>query len=361
MHVSRGRKHIATAVLSAAALGLSLAPTAHAQTVTNPADHPFPVTVTIDGQTYTDGRDTLPGFDDIACTAIPYVSYDFGQNLVIYKDSDGQILDTAKWTEWSRTTTYQNWLDDQKTPTPTATPTATTQATATPTASAGGGTTTTQTTNTGTTNQTSTTTGSTGKTNTTKSTTKTQTTKNSSGKSQTTKSTTNKSSNTKSSTTKSSSTATPTPTSTSTSSSSSSSSSSGSTTNGSTGTDTSSSAPDGGADAAVDPAATTDPAVAADTTGAGTDPAVQTGVADPAATTAVVAPNGQTVTPAGQNVPVSAGTGESAEQYQLASQTAGNVGDTRFAGILILVALTAVGFFCLAFGGVRQHLFGRSR
>ena len=30
---------------------------AHAQGVTNPADHPAPISVTIDGQTYTDGRD----------------------------------------------------------------------------------------------------------------------------------------------------------------------------------------------------------------------------------------------------------------------------------------------------------------
>ena len=47
------------------------------QGVTNPADHPAPITVTIDGQTYHDGLDTLPGYDDYACTPIPNVQYDF--------------------------------------------------------------------------------------------------------------------------------------------------------------------------------------------------------------------------------------------------------------------------------------------
>ena len=50
-----------------------------------------------------------------------------------------------------------------------------------------------------------------------------------------------------------------------------------------------------------------------------------------------------------------------ATKYQLASQTVGNVGDTRLAGIGILVALVALGFFCLAFGEFRQQLFGRRR
>ncbi len=38
------------------------------------------ITVTIDGQTYHDGLDTLPGYDDEACTPIPNVQYDFADN-----------------------------------------------------------------------------------------------------------------------------------------------------------------------------------------------------------------------------------------------------------------------------------------
>ena len=52
---------------------------AHAQGITNPAEHPAPITVTIDGQTYHDGLDTLPGYDDEACTPIPNVQYDFAE------------------------------------------------------------------------------------------------------------------------------------------------------------------------------------------------------------------------------------------------------------------------------------------
>ena len=40
---------------------LAAAPAARAQGITNPAEHPAPITVTIDGQKYTDGLDTLPG------------------------------------------------------------------------------------------------------------------------------------------------------------------------------------------------------------------------------------------------------------------------------------------------------------
>ena len=72
----------------------------------------------------------------------------------------------------------------------------------------------------------------------------------------------------------------------------------------------------------------------------------------------------------GTTVPVGAGSGTGtgpvaavadATNYQLASQTVGSVGDTRLAGVGILVALVALGFFCLAFGEFRQQLFGRRR
>ena len=47
---------------------------------------------------------------------------------------------------------------------------------------------------------------------------------------------------------------------------------------------------------------------------------------------------------------------------KLASQTADLAfgdSDTRLAGVGILVALIALGFFTLAFGEIRNHLFGR--
>ncbi len=89
--------------LGAVALGAALfamAPAAGATDITNPADHPYPITVTIDGQTYHDGQDTLPGYDDYACTAIPNVSYDFADNEIDYYDDDGNLITTAHWTEW---------------------------------------------------------------------------------------------------------------------------------------------------------------------------------------------------------------------------------------------------------------------
>ena len=42
--------------------------------------------MTIDGQTYRDGADTLPGYDDDACTPIPNVQYDFADNQIQYYD-----------------------------------------------------------------------------------------------------------------------------------------------------------------------------------------------------------------------------------------------------------------------------------
>jgi len=76
----------------------SIAPAAHAQGVTNPAKNPSPIEVTIDGQTYSDGRDTLPGYDDVACTPIPGIQYDFENDQIQYYDSYGKLLKTANWT-----------------------------------------------------------------------------------------------------------------------------------------------------------------------------------------------------------------------------------------------------------------------
>ena len=116
---------------------LATAAPAQAQDVTNPAAHPFPVTVTIDGQTYKDGRDTLPGYDDILCTPIPNVQYDFAEGQILYYNGEGELLETARWREWDRISSYQAWLKQQQngTPTATATPAPTTAAPA-PTSSA---------------------------------------------------------------------------------------------------------------------------------------------------------------------------------------------------------------------------------
>jgi hypothetical protein len=89
------------------------AQTAGATDITNPAQHPYPITVTIDGQTYHDGEDTLPGYDDYSCTAIPDVVYDFADNEILYYDDQGDLLATAPWTEWSRISSYQTWLKQQ--------------------------------------------------------------------------------------------------------------------------------------------------------------------------------------------------------------------------------------------------------
>ena len=143
-------------VLSSALLGAALAPAAHATDITNPAANPAPITVTIDGQTYRDGADTLPGYDDYACTPIPNVQYDFSNDEIQYYDGQGTLITTAHWTEWDRISSYQTWVDQQHagtpsntnnstpssgdaTPTPAATgpaatsPTATSNATTSPT------------------------------------------------------------------------------------------------------------------------------------------------------------------------------------------------------------------------------------
>ncbi|MDA0137293.1 hypothetical protein [Solirubrobacter deserti] len=353
---------MATAVLSAAVAGLALAPAAQAQGVTNPADNPFPISVTIDGQTYSDGRDTLPGYDDVACTPIPYVSYDFGQNAILYYDADGQLLKTAKWTEWSRISSYQAWVDDQKTPTPTATPTNTPSATATaPPTNGGGGnpqTTTTTTTNPAATTQPSTTTTKSPSTR-TQTTSKSQTTTKSSNKTQSTKTSSNKTESTKSttpspSTTSTSSTTNSSTTRTSTSGSSPSSSGSASSSSASASTAGSDAAPDTAVTASTDAAAGT---AAVD----GAAPVVDAAPQVPGGSTEVAANGAPAGGPGTGVVPGAVANVADTTKYELASQAASHVGDTRLAGVGILVALVALGFFCLAFGEVREQLFGRRR
>jgi hypothetical protein len=91
----------------------ALAPSAQAG-VTNPADNPHPITVKgDDGKTYTDGQDTLPGYDDEECTYIPGAYFDFDNNRVRY--ADGQSI---PWTEWERATGYKDWLAKNSGPKP---------------------------------------------------------------------------------------------------------------------------------------------------------------------------------------------------------------------------------------------------
>lgn len=114
---ARGFRLPATKVaLGAAVLGVSLfsATPAFAAEVTNPADNPAPITVTIDGQQFRDGLDTLPGYDDYACTPIPNVEYDFSTNSIIYYDNDNQPIKTVKWTEWDRISSYATWKKQQQ-------------------------------------------------------------------------------------------------------------------------------------------------------------------------------------------------------------------------------------------------------
>src|SRR6188768_562221 len=83
--------------------------TAAVASVTNPADNPHEISVKgDDGKTYTDGQDTLPGYDDYECTYIPGAWFDFANNEVHY--ADGQ---TIHWTEWERATGYAAWLKKQ--------------------------------------------------------------------------------------------------------------------------------------------------------------------------------------------------------------------------------------------------------
>ncbi|MET0601009.1 MAG: hypothetical protein ABW167_03385, partial [Baekduia sp.] len=125
-------------VLSTTVLGVALltsAPAAKATDITNPAKNPAPITLTIDGQTYRDGADTLPGYDDYACTPIPNVEYDFGDDQIQYYDGQGELVTTAHWTEWSRISSYEAWVAQQqqgKAPSPSTSPT-TSSANASPT------------------------------------------------------------------------------------------------------------------------------------------------------------------------------------------------------------------------------------
>ena len=107
------KRHIAllTAGLGLSATALLTAPAAHATDITNPADNPAPITVTVGGQSYTDGQDTLPGYDDYACTIIPGVDYDYADNEIIYHTDTG--TKTVHWTEWDRIAGYQVWLKQQ--------------------------------------------------------------------------------------------------------------------------------------------------------------------------------------------------------------------------------------------------------
>lgn len=96
---------LASAISVASIIGSALA----ANAVTNPADNPHPITVTgDDGNTYHDGADTLPGYDDEECTYIPGAWFDFANNRVRY--ADGQSI---PWTEWDRASGYREWLAAQ--------------------------------------------------------------------------------------------------------------------------------------------------------------------------------------------------------------------------------------------------------
>lgn len=104
----------AASVLGLPIASVSFAPAADA--ITNPAQNPHPITVKgDDGNTYTDGEDTLPGYDDEACTYIPGAWFDFDNNRVHY--ADGQSI---AWTEWGRATGYAEWKAKHDKPTQTA-------------------------------------------------------------------------------------------------------------------------------------------------------------------------------------------------------------------------------------------------
>ena len=106
------RALLASAIAVSSIIGSALA----ANAVTNPADNPHPITVTgDDGNTYHDGADTLPGYDDEECTYIPGAYFDFAANRVRY--ADGQSI---PWTEWDRASGYREWVAEQNaTPAPT--------------------------------------------------------------------------------------------------------------------------------------------------------------------------------------------------------------------------------------------------
>ncbi len=332
-----GRRRYAGFVLGAAVW--SVAPAAQAQGITNPAKNPFPVTVTIDGQSYSDGRDTLPGYDDELCTPIPNVQYDFAENQILYYSGDGELLKTARWTEWARISSYQTWLDQQNAATPTPTATATPAPTSAPATTAP-----TTSAPTGSTNTTSTTgpaaTNPAAKTPSSK---RSSSAKSPSKKNQSTKSPTTKRSTTTSPSTNSQGGSSPAAPSTSKESSSSSPAAKSGTPKAPS-TDSSPAPDDAAATAPVADAAPTDSA----------------GAAVPAGTSA---PDASGVTPvAGVENATPAPGPATAKKYKLASEQVGVAGgepNTRVAGIGILASLCAVGFFCLLFREVRHRAFGR--
>jgi hypothetical protein len=141
----RSARLVLSAVVLGAALLVAAVPAAQATDITNPAEHPDPITLTIDGQSYHDGADTLPGYDDYACTPIPNVQYDFADNQIQYYDDQNQLVKTAHWTEWERISSYETWVAQQQgkspsgsqaTGAPGATPTTTTTTSTTTTPAA---------------------------------------------------------------------------------------------------------------------------------------------------------------------------------------------------------------------------------
>ncbi|MFC5676841.1 hypothetical protein [Aeromicrobium endophyticum] len=120
------KRTLSTALAAASLVVVTIGLAQPAQAITNPADNPRPITVKgDDGKTYTDGEDTLPGYDDEACTYIPGAYFDFDNNRVRY--ADGQSI---PWTEWERATGYKEWKAKQSKPAAPATPKATTPAAA---------------------------------------------------------------------------------------------------------------------------------------------------------------------------------------------------------------------------------------
>jgi len=110
MKKSMKQSFAAAGVAVGLALLASWGVAAPASAITNPADNPRKIVVTgDDGQSYVDGQDTLPGYDDEACTYIPGAWFDFTNNRVHY--ADGQSI---PWTEWDRASGYQEWLKSSK-------------------------------------------------------------------------------------------------------------------------------------------------------------------------------------------------------------------------------------------------------
>jgi hypothetical protein len=295
-----------------------VAPTAHAQGVTNPAEHPAPITVTIDGQTYRDGQDTLPGYDDEACTPIPNVQYDFASDEIQYYSGDGELLKTAHWTEWSRISSYETWKEQQQAGQPTATPTPTSTSSATATPAPSSNTTTSPST-------------------TSPSTTSPSTT---SPSATSTTSPSTKRSSTKRSTTATTSPSTKSPTSVSTTPSS----SKGTTSTPSADKSHTSTAP------STDAAATAAPV----------------GDAAPTDTAGATVPAGSSAPTSGASAPASGAapvtsSPQPTTKFKLASERlGGGVGDNRLAGVAILAALFGVAGFGLVFRGfARLQGFGR--